>query len=161
MDIKIYSHNEKKDLVKKIERLTSKAHYRQVYKLLKLSGIKITQNNNGVFFNMNDLTNEILLKLDNFLDSVLNKVNASIDMKYYNDVIMNTTTQSEGTMNKNIIDYNNDSYINEIHDEEDDDNENEGEENEEKVKEKIEVQVQKKVEQVIKKETSKKETSKK
>jgi len=103
MDIKIYSHNEKKDLVKKIERLTSKAHYRQVYKLLKLSGIKITQNNNGVFFNMNDLTNEILLKLDNFLDSVLNKVNASIDMKYYNDVIMNTTTQSEGTMNKNII----------------------------------------------------------
>jgi spermidine synthase len=123
MDIKIYSHNEKKDLVKKIERLTSKAHYRQVFKLLKLSGIKITQNSNGVFFNMNDLTNEILKKLDEFLDSVLNKVNASIDMKYYNDVIMNTTTQSEGTMNKNIIDYNNDSYINEIHDEEDDNNE--------------------------------------
>jgi spermidine synthase len=147
MDIKIYSHNEKKDLVKKIERLTSKAHYRQVYKLLKLSGIKITQNNNGVFFNMNDLTNEILLKLDNFLDSVLNKVNASIDMKYYNDVIMNTTTQSEGTMNKNIIDYNNDSYINEIHDENDDNNE-EVEEEEEKV--------QKKEDQVIKKETSKK-----
>jgi len=147
MDIKIYSHNEKKDLVKKIERLTSKAHYRQVYKLLKLSGIKITQNNNGVFFNMNDLTNEILLKLDNFLDSVLNKVNASIDMKYYNDVIMNTTTQSEGTMNKNIIDYNNDSYINEIHDEEDDLKE-EGEEDEEK--EKIEAKIE------AKKETSKK-----
>jgi hypothetical protein len=77
---------------------------------------------------MNDLTNEILQKLDNFLDSVLNKVNASIDMKYYNDVIMNTTTQSEGTMNKNIIDYNNDSYINEIHDEEDDNKEDEDEE---------------------------------
>jgi spermidine synthase len=128
MDIKIYSHNEKKDLVKKIERLTSKAHYRQVFKLLKLSGIKITQNSNGVFFNMNDLTNEILKKLDDFLDSVLNKVNASIDMKYYNDVIMNTTTQSEGTMNKNIIDYNNDSYVNEIHDEDDDDNEEEDKE---------------------------------
>jgi spermidine synthase len=132
MDIKIYSHNDKKDLVKKIERLTSKAHYRQVFKLLKLSGIKITQNSNGVFFNMNDLTNEILKKLDEFLDSVLNKTNPSIDIKYYNDVIMNTTTQSEGTMNKNIIDYNNDSYINEIHD----DNEEEEEENEEDDKEK-------------------------
>jgi spermidine synthase len=125
MDIKIYSHNEKKDLVKKIERLTSKNHYKQVFKILKSSGIKITQNSNGVFFNMNDLTNEILKKLDEFLDSVLNKVNASIDMKYYNDVIMNTTTQSESTMNKNIIDYNNDSYVNEIHDENDDDNEEE------------------------------------
>ena len=122
MDIKIYSHNEKKDLVKKIERLTSKAQYRQVFKLLKLSGIKITQNSNGVFFNMNDLTNEILKKLDDYLESVLNKTNPSIDIKYYNNVIMNTTTQSEGTMNK-IIDYNNDSYINEIHDEKDEDDE--------------------------------------
>ena len=154
MDIKIYSHNEKKDLVKKIERLTSKAHYRQVFKLLKLSGIKITQNSNGVFFNMNDLTNEILKKLDDFLDSVLNKVNASIDMKYYNDVIMNTTTQSEGTMNKNIIDYNNDSYVNEIHDEEDDLKE-EGEDDEIEEVKKVEKEV-KKVELVQKKETSKK-----
>ena len=128
MDIKIYSHNEKKDLVKKIEKLTSKAQYRQVYKLLKLSGIKITQNNNGVFFNMNDLNNDILKKLDDYLDSILNKVNASIDMKYYNDVIMNTTTQSEGTMNKNIIDYNNDSNINDVHNEEDDGSEDDGDE---------------------------------
>jgi hypothetical protein len=108
---------------------------------------------------MNDLTNEILQKLDNFLDSVLNKVNASIDMKYYNDVIMNTTTQSEGTMNKNIIDYNNDSYINEIHDEEDDAKEEgeevEGEDEKEKEKEKEKVK-EKKEEKVIKKETSKK-----
>jgi len=135
MDIKIYSHNEKKDLVKKIEKLTSKAQYRQVYKLLKLSGIKITQNNNGVFFNMNDLNNDILKKLDDYLDSILNKVNASIDMKYYNDVIMNTTTQSEGTMNKNIIDYNNDSNINDVHneeDEEDDGSEDDGDEVESK-----------------------------
>jgi len=171
MDIKIYSHNEKKDLVKKIERLTSKAHYRQVYKLLKLSGIKITQNNNGVFFNMNDLTNEILLKLDNFLDSVLNKVNASIDMKYYNDVIMNTTTQSEGTMNK-VIDYNNDSYINEIHDENDDGVEDDEVEKKEEPVLKKEEPVLKKEEPVLKKEepvskkadekkASKKETSKK
>ena len=132
MDIKIYSHNEKKDLVKKIEKLTSKAQYRQVYKLLKLSGIKITQNNNGVFFNMNDLNNDILKKLDDYLDSILNKVNASIDMKYYNDVIMNTTTQSEGTMNKNIIDYNNDSNINDVHNEEDDGSEDECDENDSK-----------------------------
>jgi spermidine synthase len=132
MDIKIYSHNEKKDLVKKIEKLTSKAQYRQVYKLLKLSGIKITQNNNGVFFNMNDLNNDILKKLDDYLDSILNKVNASIDMKYYNDVIMNTTTQSEGTMNKNIIDYNNDSNINDVHNEEDDGSEDDGDEVESK-----------------------------
>jgi hypothetical protein len=77
---------------------------------------------------MNDLNNDILKKLDDYLDSILNKVNASIDMKYYNDVIMNTTTQSEGTMNKNIIDYNNDSNINDVHNEEDDGSEDDGDE---------------------------------
>ena len=66
------------------------------------------------------------------VDSILNKVNASIDMKYYNDVIMNTTTQSEGTMNKNIIDYNNDSNINDVHNEEDDGSEDDGDEVESK-----------------------------
>ena len=112
MDIKVYSHNEKKDIVKKIEKITSKVHYKQIYKILKTSGIKITQNNNGVFFNMNDLTNEVLFKIDQFLDTVINKQTANIDIKYYNNVIMNTTTQSEGDL-KDVIDYNNDSTTNE------------------------------------------------
>jgi len=112
MDIKVYSHNEKKDIVKKIEKITSKVHYKQIYKILKKSGIKITQNNNGVFFNMNDLTNEVLFQIDQFLDNIINKQNANIDIKYYNNVIMNTTTQSEGDL-KDVIDYNNDSTANE------------------------------------------------
>ena len=111
VETKIYNHTEKKNLVKKIEKLTSKNQYKQVFKILKLNGIKITQNSNGVFFNMNDLTNDVLKKIDDFLDSVLNQEKSTIDVKYYNNVILNTTTASEMD-NKNIIDYNNDSTNN-------------------------------------------------
>ena len=111
VETKIYNHTEKKNLVKKIEKLTSKNQYKQVFKILKLNGIKITQNSNGVFFNMNDLTNDVLKKIDDFLDSVLNQEKSTIDVKYYNNVILNTTTASEMD-HKNIIDYNNDSTNN-------------------------------------------------
>ena len=111
VETKIYNHTEKKDLVKKIEKLTSKNQYKQVFKILKLNGVKITQNSNGVFFNMNDLTNDVLKKIDDFLDSVLNQEKSTIDVKYYNNVILNTTTASEMD-HKNIIDYNNDSTNN-------------------------------------------------
>lgn len=108
MDIKIYTHNEKKELVKKIEKVTTKAHYKQIFKIIKNSGIKITQNSNGVFFNMNELNNETLQKIDQYIDSILAKNNNNIDVNYYNNVIMNTTTQSEGNF-KSVIEYNNDS----------------------------------------------------
>jgi spermidine synthase len=111
VETKIYNHTEKKDLVKKIEKLTSKNHYKQIFKILKSSGIKITQNSNGVFFNMNDLNNDILKKIDDFLDLVLNQEKSTIDVKYYNNVILNTTTASEMD-HKTIIDYNNDSTNN-------------------------------------------------
>lgn len=110
MDIKIYSHSEKKELVRKMEKITSKAHYKQIYKIIKNSGVKITTNSNGVFFNMNELKNETLKTIEDFIDSIINKTNVNIDMKYYNNVIMNTTTQSEGDLN-DIIDYNNDSTV--------------------------------------------------
>lgn len=111
VESKIYNHTEKKELVKKIEKLTSKNQYKQIFKILKSSGIKITQNSNGVFFNMNDLNNEVLKKIDDFLDSILNQEKSTIDVKYYNNVILNTTTASEMD-HKNIIDYNNDSTNN-------------------------------------------------
>jgi hypothetical protein len=60
---------------------------------------------------MNDLNNDILKKIDDFLDSVLNQEKSTIDVKYYNNVILNTTTASEMD-HKNIIDYNNDSTNN-------------------------------------------------
>ena len=31
MDIKIYTHNEKKDLVKKMEKISNKMHYKLIY----------------------------------------------------------------------------------------------------------------------------------
>jgi hypothetical protein len=112
MDIKVYTHTEKKDLVKNMEKLTSKNQYKQIYKIIKLSGVKITVNNNGIFFNMNELSNETLKMIDDYINSVINKSNSNIDIKYYNNVIMNTTTQSEGDISK-IYDYNNDSANNE------------------------------------------------
>ena len=112
MDIKTFSHNEKKELVKKIEKLTLKSQYKQIFKILKSSDIKVTQNSNGVFFNMNDLNNETLIKMNEYLDSVINKQNTSIDINYYNGVILNNTT-TEMDVSKQYIDYNNDSTNNE------------------------------------------------
>jgi hypothetical protein len=111
MDIKTFSHSEKKDIVKKIEKLTLKSQYKQIFKILKMSNIKVTQNNNGIFFNMNDLDNSTLIKMNEYLDSIINKPNNSIDIKYYNDLIMNNTT-TEMDFNKQYIDYNNDSNNN-------------------------------------------------
>jgi len=108
-DTKIYNHTEKKDLVKKMEKITSKSHYKQIFKIIKSSGVKITQNSNGVFFNMNELSNETLKQIDDYIETIINKPTSKIDMTYYNNVIMNNTTQSEGDFTKNIIDYNNDS----------------------------------------------------
>jgi len=105
----VYNHNEKKDLVKRIEKITSKNHYKQIFKIIKLSGVKITQNSNGVFFNMNELSNDTLKNIDDYIETILNKPTSKIDMTYYNNVIMNNTTQSEGDFSKNLIDYNNDS----------------------------------------------------
>ena len=112
MDIKTFSHSEKKDIVKKIEKLTLKSQYKQIFKILKMSNIKVTQNNNIIFFNMNDLDNSTLIKMNEYLDSIINKQNNKIDIKYYNDVIMNNTT-TEMDFNKQYIDYNNDSNNNE------------------------------------------------
>jgi len=112
MDIKTFSHEEKKDLVRKIEKLTLKSQYKQIFKILKSANIKVTQNNNGVFFNLNEINNETLLKINEYLDSILNKQNSSIDIKYYNNVIMNNTTTEGDLMNKDYIDYNNDSTTN-------------------------------------------------
>jgi len=58
-----FNINRKKKLKKKIDNLPKEIHLEIYYHLVKIEKIKITDNNNSVFFNLNDLKNETLVKL--------------------------------------------------------------------------------------------------
>jgi hypothetical protein len=59
MDISKYSHIQKNDIVKQISKLSKNEHI-ELFKLIYKSDTKYTINNNGVFINMNNISDSIL-----------------------------------------------------------------------------------------------------
>jgi len=65
---KIYNYDDKKKIVYKIQQIKNKKDYFELYKLVANNNIQFTKNNNGVFFNINKLSNKALQEIDEFLD---------------------------------------------------------------------------------------------
>lgn len=65
---KIYNYDDKKKIVYKIQQIKNKKYYFELYKLVANNNIQFTKNNNGVFFNINKLSNKALQEIDDFLD---------------------------------------------------------------------------------------------
>ena len=61
-------YNEKKKLVLKIKSLNNKQSYIKLFKMLIENNIEYSSNNNGVFFNVNLLTNDLFYKISNFVE---------------------------------------------------------------------------------------------
>jgi hypothetical protein len=59
--------NIKKDLIKDIKTLSKNEHL-QVFHIIKNAGVKYTENNNGIFINLNNINNVILNKLIKFVE---------------------------------------------------------------------------------------------
>lgn len=67
---KVYNHLEKKNIVRKIEQLKNKRYFIEIFKIIKNDNIKYTQNKNGLFIDMNQLSDETIYKIDNYLKTV-------------------------------------------------------------------------------------------
>jgi hypothetical protein len=59
--------NRLKFLKEKIELLDDNEH-REILKIIKKYNCKFTENNNGIFINMNKLSDSVLSEMDNFLE---------------------------------------------------------------------------------------------
>ncbi len=67
---KIYSAIEKKNIVYKIEQIKNKKYFIEIFKIIKNDNIKYTQNRNGLFIDMNKLSNNTIYKIEQYLKSL-------------------------------------------------------------------------------------------
>jgi len=62
--------NEKKYIVKLIDDIKDKKHLIYLYKIILEEKIKHTRNKNGIFFSLNNIEDDKLLKIKNYLYSI-------------------------------------------------------------------------------------------
>ena len=65
--VKNYSHNDKKLLVKRIGDIKNKKFYIKIFKLIHGDNLSYTKNDNGIFFNLTNLSDEILTNIENVI----------------------------------------------------------------------------------------------
>ena len=80
MDIQNISNQEKHDIIKRINNISNrknkKKYYIQLFNIINSNNIKYTNNLNGVFFNLNNLNNNIIYEIKKFLDNIENKIDS-------------------------------------------------------------------------------------
>ncbi len=62
--IKTYTHNDKKLLVKRITDIKVKKCYIKIFKIIHGDNYQYIKNDNGVFFNLTNLSDEVLSKIE-------------------------------------------------------------------------------------------------
>ena len=78
--------NEKKDNIQKkkidyikLEKLRKtienmdKAHHLEIAQIFKNNNVSLSENNNGIFINLNDLSDDIILKIEKYINFVNNQ----------------------------------------------------------------------------------------
>jgi len=91
--IKKYSHNDKKQLVKRMGDIKNKKCYIKIFKLVHHGQTKYTVNDNGVLFNLTVLPDNLLVSIESIIQHYENKkLQFESDLKnslntpsYYND----------------------------------------------------------------------------
>ena len=68
LDENYFSYDDKKKIVFRIQNLKSKKFYIKLFKIILNENIDYSTNSNGIFFNINKLTNNQFKLLLNFLD---------------------------------------------------------------------------------------------
>lgn len=70
----MFSENDKIELIKRINSINKKKNkkklYTHLFNLINENNIKYTNNLNGIFFNINNIDENILKKINIFLDSL-------------------------------------------------------------------------------------------
>jgi len=68
LENKIYSKSDKKIIASRIEQLNNKKIYLKLFKIISSDNNNYTANSNGVFFNLNNLHDNTLFKIENVLN---------------------------------------------------------------------------------------------
>ena len=71
--IKTYSTYDKKLLLNKINELKNKKRDEKIFNLICKNNINYSNNNNGVFFDLNQLKDDILFKIENIINYYENR----------------------------------------------------------------------------------------
>jgi len=81
-----FTLEDKKCIMTKIQNLKNKKHYMHLYKLIKENNVTHSQNTNGIFINLNNISDDILEKIVQYLN-YLDTRNSEIDSEFYKKVI--------------------------------------------------------------------------
>jgi hypothetical protein len=65
-----FTHNEKKILASKIENITNKKEYKEIFKIIYENNCNYIENDNGVYLNLNLLNDDTLIKIKSFLEVI-------------------------------------------------------------------------------------------
>jgi hypothetical protein len=79
----IFTHNEKKILASKIENITNKKEYKEIFKIIYENNCNYIENDNGVYINLNVLNDATLIKIKQFLEVIENNKNIIPTPKEY------------------------------------------------------------------------------
>ncbi len=96
--IKSYSHNDKKLFVKRIGDIKNKKCYIKIFKIIHGDNFKYTKNDNGVFFNLTNLPDSILTKIESVLIYYENKRNQNEILMKSSNVNSSTYTEDSDMM---------------------------------------------------------------
>ncbi len=102
-NIKIYNHNDKKILVKRITDIKNKKCYIKIFKIIHNDNFKYTKNYNGIFFNLTNLSDIILHNIETVIIYYENK-------KLQNELLLKNNNSY--LSNDNIDDSIDSEYIN-------------------------------------------------
>ena len=81
-----FTLEDKKCIMTKIQNLKNKKHYMYIYRLIKDNNVAYSQNINGIFINLNNISDDILEKIVQYLN-YLDTRNSEIDSEFYKKVI--------------------------------------------------------------------------
>ena len=72
------SSNDKLNIITNINNIRHKKQFIKIFIILnKDENIKYTKNNNGIFFNLNKVSDEILIEVKEYLDNIKNNTTMS------------------------------------------------------------------------------------
>lgn len=69
-NVKKYTNNQKKKLAERVESLTSKKHFKHIFKIIYEYTNLFTYDSSGVYIKISLLSNDILFKIENYLNSI-------------------------------------------------------------------------------------------
>lgn len=76
---KFYTMNERKAIVNKIDKIKNKKLYLKIFKIIHTNKCNYTVNTNGIFFNMTNIDNCTLYKIEQVIDKY-EKLNKNINV---------------------------------------------------------------------------------